>query len=101
MQGELVLTNPIGSVVGVLRWSPFEATLEAGQNVKRYASVEALLEDATGAAIPIAALFDWLAGKNTILNGWAADLSQRGDGKLTATRSNPAPLIDLRIVLDR
>ena len=100
-RGELMLTNPIGSVVGLMRWSPSEATLVSGQNVKRYVTLDALLEDATGAAIPIAALFDWLAGKNTAMNGWTANLAQRGDGKITAARSNPAPQIDLRIVLDR
>lgn len=84
-----------------MRWSPSEAVLESGQSVKRYASVDSLLEDTTGAAIPVAALFDWLAGKNTGLNGWSADLLQRGDGKITAKRSEPAPQIDLRIVLDR
>jgi outer membrane lipoprotein LolB len=100
-QGELTLTSPIGSIVGIMRWSPGEAVLESGQGIKRFSSVDALLEQTTGAAIPIDALFDWLAGKNTSLNGWTADLAQQVTGKISARRTNPAPQADLRIVLDQ
>ena len=99
--GELKLTSPIGSVLGVMRWSPSEAVLESGRDVKKFASVDALLEQTTGAAIPVGALFDWLNGKNTSLNGWTADLSQQPVGKISATRTNPAPQTDLRVVLDQ
>ena len=99
--GELKLTSPIGSVLGVMRWSPSEAVLESGRDVKKFASVDALLEQTTGAAIPVSALFDWLNGKNTSLNGWTADLSQQPSGKISATRTNPAPQTDLRVVLDQ
>ncbi|MES2401105.1 MAG: lipoprotein insertase outer membrane protein LolB [Pseudomonadota bacterium] len=99
--GELKLTSPIGSVLGVMRWSPSEAVLESGRDVKKFASVDALLEQTTGAAIPVNALFDWLNGKNTSLNGWTADLSQQSAGKISATRTNPAPQTDLRVVLDQ
>lgn len=99
--GELKLTSPIGSVLGVMRWSPSEAVLESGRDVKKFASVDALLEQTTGAAIPVSALFDWLNGKNTSHNGWTADLSQQPGGKISATRTNPAPQTDLRVVLDQ
>ena len=55
----------------------------------------------TGAAIPIAALFDWLKGENTRLNGWSADLSGLDTGRIVATRTEPAPQTRLRIVLDQ
>ena len=100
-RGELTLSTPIGSVLGVLRWSPGEATLQSGGDVKRYASVDALLEQTTGAAVPITALFDWLAGINTRLNGWTADLSRQDAGRIEALRSEPAPPTRLRIVLDQ
>lgn len=100
-QGELTLTSPIGSVLGVMRWSPTEAVLESGRETRRFESVDALLEQTTGAAIPVTALFDWLAGKNTSLNGWAADLAQQAAGKISARRTNPAPQVDLRLVLDQ
>ena len=99
-KGELTLTSPIGSTLGVMRWSPDEALLESGNAVKRFASVDALLRDTTGAAIPVAALFDWLDGKNTALNGWTADLSQRSAKKISAKRIDPAPQANLRIVLE-
>ena len=99
-KGELTLTSPIGSTLGVMRWSPDEALLESGSAVRRFASVDALLLDTTGAAIPLAALFDWLGGKNTALDGWTADLSQRPAKKISAKRVDPAPQANLRIVLE-
>ena len=100
-QGELRLTSPIGSTLGVMRWSATDAVLESGRDVKHFASVEALLEQTTGAAVPVTALFDWLGGKNTSLDGWTADLTQQARGKITARRSSPAPQIELRIVQDQ
>jgi len=99
--GELTLTSPLGSILGIMRWSPGEATLMQGGSVKRFASTDELLAQATGAAVPVSALFDWLDGKDTPTPGWLADLSQQGNGRITAKRVNPAPLADLRIVLDR
>lgn len=100
-QGELTLTSPIGSVLGVMRWSPAEATLETGGQVRQYASVDMLLEQSTGAAVPVSALFDWLKGQNTSLNGWTADLSQQNTGRIDAVRLAPLPQTKLRIVLDK
>ena len=100
-RGELSLTSPIGNVLGIMRWSPDEAVLESGSQIKRFTSVDALLEQTTGAAIPVAALFDWLKGVNTRLSGWSADLSGLGLGRLVATRDEPAPQTRLRIVLDQ
>ena len=99
--GELTLTSPLGSILGIMRWSPGEVTLLQGGSVKRFASTDELLAQATGAAVPVSALFDWLDGKNTPTPGWLADLSQQGNGRITAKRVNPAPLADLRIVLDK
>ncbi len=99
--GELKLTSPIGSTVGVMRWSPDEAVLVSSNETRRFASVDALITQTTGAAIPLAALFDWLAGKDTSLNGWTADLSQQPDGKISARRTTPAPQTDLRVILEK
>lgn len=99
--GELTLTSPLGSILGIMRWSPGEALLEQGGSIKRFASTDELLAQATGAAVPVSALFDWLAGNNTPTPGWLADLSQQSSGRITAKRVNPAPQADLRIVLDK
>ena len=99
-QGELMLTSPIGSTLAVMRWGPGEAVLESGGQLKRFDSVDTLLERSTGAAIPVSALFDWLNGKSTSLNGWTADLSQQATGRVEAVRAAPLPATKLRIVFE-
>jgi outer membrane lipoprotein LolB len=99
VQGELTLNSPLGNSLAVLRWSPQEAILDSGNQIQRFASVDELIQKATGAAIPLPALFDWLRGKNTAADGWSADLSQQADGRISASRLSPQPRSDLRIVL--
>jgi outer membrane lipoprotein LolB len=98
--GELTLTSPIGNTLGLARWSPGQAELQNGSQTRRFDSAEALIEAATGAAIPLDALFGWLAGQDRPVPGWRADLSQVGAGRLQALRSAPPPQADLRIVFD-
>jgi outer membrane lipoprotein LolB len=100
--GQLTLLNPLGGTVAVLRWQPGQAVLESPGNApQQHTSIDALLERAAGAAIPVSALFDWLSGVPTAVPGWEPDLSQLADGRLRAQRRDPPPLADLRIVLDR
>ena len=98
--GELTLISPLGSILGIMRWSPTEATLEQGGTTRRFASTDDLLAQITGASIPMSALFDWLAGIDTPTPGWVADLSKQPDGRISARRTNPTPQADLRIVLN-
>jgi outer membrane lipoprotein LolB len=101
-QGELTLISPLGSVLGVLRWSPGEAVLDSGNGkVQRFSSVDELMAQATGAALPVAALFAWLQGDPASASGWSADLSRHNEGRISAKRIQPAPQADLRVVLDR
>ena len=100
-QGALTLFNPIGGTLAVLNWAPGSATLQSGGQLRQFDSVDALVVQATGSAIPAAALFEWLAGRNTAVPGWQADLSQLGEGRLRAQRQSPSPAADLRVVLDR
>ena len=100
-KGELTLISPLGSILGVMRWTPTQATLDQGGSIKCFASTDELLAQTTGAAVPVAALFDWLDGKNTAAPGWTADLSQQANGRITAQRADPAPQASLRIVLDK
>lgn len=99
--GELTLTSPIGSTLAALRWSPGEATLNDGRQVRRFGSVDALIEAATGAAIPVDALFGWLAGRNESVAGWTAQLGQFDKGRIQATRDTPLPRAELRIAFER
>ena len=98
--GELTLTSPIGSTLAQLRWSPGQALLQDGSASRRYGSLAALAEAATGAAIPVDALFGWLAGRNEAVAGWRADLTHVAAGRLQARRESPLPTADLRIVFE-
>lgn len=100
-QGELTLTNPLGGTVAVLAWAPGAATLRSNGTTRQFNSLDELAQEATGAAIPVAALFDWLQGKSTPAEGWQPDLSQVAQGRLSARRSDPPPPADLRLVLER
>ena len=84
--GELSLISPLGNVVAEMRWAPGDARLRNGQTTHQADSVEALSREATGTALPIQALFDWLKGVGTTAGGWQPDLSQLGQGRLRARR---------------
>jgi outer membrane lipoprotein LolB len=101
-RGELTLISPLGNVLSVLRWSPGEAVLDSGnEKLQHYPSIDALTEQATGAALPLAALFGWLQGEHASVNGWSADLSRHSEGRISAKRAQPTPPADLRVVLDQ
>lgn len=99
--GELTLTNPLGGTVAVLAWAPGQATLRSGGKVREFPSVEALALEATGAEIPVTALFDWLDGKPTPVPGWEPDLTRLSDGRLQARRTDPPPPAQLRVLFER
>jgi outer membrane lipoprotein LolB len=99
--GELALYNPLGATMAVLAWAPGSARLLSNGQAREFESVESLVAHATGAAIPVAALFDWLRGIDTPVHGWRADLSLLGQGRLRAQRLQPPPRADLRVVLER
>jgi outer membrane lipoprotein LolB len=99
--GKLALSSPLGGTLAVLSWAPGSATLQNNGQTRHFDSVDALVTHATGSAIPVAALFDWLRGANTPVAGWKADLSQLGQGRLHAERLDPPPHADLRVILDK
>jgi len=96
-QGELILLSPLGNTLGKLKWSAEGATLQTGQQQQASHSLDALLTQVTGEAIPIKAIFDWLRGIETNAAGWVADLSALSQGRITAQRSDPKPKAILRI----
>jgi outer membrane lipoprotein LolB len=99
--GELTLSSPLGGTFAILTWAPGSATLRSGGQTREFESVDALVAHATGSTIPVAALFDWLRGTPTAVAGWQADLSLLGQGRLAARRTEPTPVADLRVALDR
>ena len=98
--GELRLTSPIGSTLGLARWSPNEAVLDNGGRTYQFDSAVELIQAATGAAIPLDALFSWLAGQEKAVPGWRADLSQFQSGRVNAWRDSPPPRAELRVIFD-
>jgi outer membrane lipoprotein LolB len=100
-EGGLRLYSPLGTTLADLRWTPRSATLSSNGETQQFESLDALATQATGAAIPIAALFQWLTGVQTRADGWLADLSQLDAGRLTAQRTLPAPAAELRLILER
>lgn len=100
--GELSLLSPLGSALARLRWGPGDAVLEAaGRAPQRFESLDAMLAQASGTPLPVAALFDWLEGRPTPVPGWEPDLSGLDAGRLRARRLDPPPQADLRVVLER
>ncbi len=103
--GELQLLSPLGSSLAKLEWSPDQARLEQGGQVWHDTSLDALLIRLTGAALPMAALLDWLQARPTAVEGWSADLSQIGRGKLgvqsvPSGTSSAQPQVTLRLILE-
>lgn len=99
--GELTLFTPLGGTLAVLSWAPGSALLRGNGQTRQFESVDALVNHATGAPIPLAALFDWLGGVNTPVPGWQPDLSQLAQGRLSARRLDPPPAADLRVAFER
>lgn len=99
--GELTLYTPLGTTAAALSWSAQTALMRTNGEIRSFASLDDLIQQAVGAEIPVAALFAWLAGDNMSVEGWSADLSQLADGRVTARRTEPAPVTELRLVLEK
>ncbi len=102
--GELTLVSPLGTTDSKLSWTPKSASFNTGKGTLYYDSANEMIETVTGTSIPLSALFDWLAGIDTPINGWEADLSnmQNPDNpRLIAKRISPLPPVELRIALEK
>ena len=99
--GELDLYSPLGTTLGALQWTPQLVQLSDGGKHQYFTSLAELTEKATGAALPIEAIFGWLQGSDVQAAGWLADLSAAPQGSITARRTAPAPEVTLRIKLDQ
>jgi len=99
--GEMVLLSPIGTTLARLEWTPQGARLAQGQQQVNSSSLQKLGARLTGTELPIAALFEWLAGRPADVPGWQVDLSAHAQGRISAERREPSPGAVLRIALDR
>jgi outer membrane lipoprotein LolB len=98
--GELDLYSPLGTTLGALQWTSKWVQLSDGGKLQYFSSLAELTQKATGAALPVEALFGWLQGQPIYATGWQADLSKLPEGSLFARRTDPAPEVTLRIKLD-
>lgn len=99
-QGELSIFTPLGSVLRKLVWDAESARLLDGSSERRFAGLAELSRAALGTELPIAALFDWLDGRDTAVPGWQTDLSRYAQGRIMAKRQTPVPAVELRVVID-
>lgn len=98
VSGELQLNSPLGTSLAIVQWSPQGAELRQGGRVERRASLDELSLDITGTALPVAAMFGWLRGDGTSVDGWTVDISQQPEGRITARRTTPLPSAELRLL---
>ena len=98
--GNLTLLSPLGNALAQVRWNARGAQLQQGTQVQEFGSLDQLMQQLTGAAVPLGALFAWLRGEAATVPGWQVDLSRLEDGRVNAQRTSPLPGADLRIVLD-
>lgn len=62
-QGQLSLSTPTGSLLARVTWTPTSVSLEQPREQRSFDSLDDLTLDLLGEAVPVAALFDWLAGR--------------------------------------
>jgi outer membrane lipoprotein LolB len=98
--GRLVLLSPLGSTLARLIWSSSGAELASDGETRRFESVAALTRAVTGAELPLTELFAWLEGAPARIGGWTVVQDERANGRLRARREQPAPAVEMRIVLD-
>ncbi|MCU0761723.1 MAG: outer membrane lipoprotein LolB [Hydrogenophaga sp.] len=99
-QGYFVLTSPLGTAVASATWDGDSAEWRQGNQVVRKGSLDELATELGGAALPVSALFAWLRGEAAVADGWQADLSRRGEGRILARRSTPLPSAELRLIVE-
>lgn len=98
--GELSLYSPFGATIAQLAWSPGDARLRRDGDERSFESLDALTKHATGTDLPVASIFLWLAGVNSSVAGWQADLRELSSGRLVARRSLPPPAVEMRLILE-
>lgn len=99
-EGQLDFFSPLGSTTASLRWSQHQADWLHDGKTESFNTLSQLTEKATGTALPVEALFDWLQGRDTPVPGWQVNLSQIQQGKISAHRLSPLPEVSLRLILD-
>ena len=113
-QGQFELSTPLGTMLARAQWQPGQARLATPQREAEFADLDALTQAALGQSLPVAALFDWLAGRPWTgassrptpggfeQLGWSVQVDRlASDGSLVARRTEPPPTVTLHARLDR
>lgn len=98
-QGELKVYGPFGSLLAILQWQPDRAVLIEGDRRRTVKSIDWLIERVTGAPLPVALIFDWLAGRPVRNDDWLVEPRTGPQAPLRATRLQPLPRIELILAL--
>ena len=98
-KGSLLLTTPLGTSFASVNWNGAWAEWRQGDRVIQKQTLEELISEMGGSALPVAALFAWLKGQSVKTDGWQADLSRFADGRITARRLLPLPSAELRLIV--
>lgn len=98
--GALSLYSPFGSTIAQMVWMPGDARLRWDGQERKFDSMDTLTSQATGTELPVASIFEWLAGNDVSTPGWQADLRELPNGRLIARRSVPLPAVEMRLVLE-
>ena len=99
-QGQLRFFTPLGSTAAAIVWSPQQAQLQTGGDIRYFSNIAELTEHLLGTPVPLSALFAWLAGDPASLDGWQVDHSQFDSGKIVAQRISPPPRAEIRVLLE-
>lgn len=99
-RGQLLFYTPLGSTAAAIAWTPEQASLRSGSDIQSFSNIDALIAQVLGTPVPVSALFAWLAGDLSSLDGWQVDQSQFDSGKITARRASPAPQAEIRVILE-
>lgn len=99
--GELALYSPIGTTLAVARWTPFNAQLLEGQQVKSFESIEAMTLQMTGSSLPLPEILAWLDQDGAALPGWTLrSETSPNSRRVFAKRESPSPMLELTLVID-
>lgn len=98
-QGELKVYGPFGSLLAILQWQPDLAVLIEGERRRTVKNIDWLIERVTGAPLPVALIFDWLAGRPVRNDDWSVEPRTGPLAPLRAVRLQPLPRIELTLAL--
>lgn len=114
--GVLDISTPFGTLVASVRWTPEGASLLTPDETQVFGSMEALMGQAVGEALPVSTLMFWLKGRPDPLlpvtwtnatgspaqfeqASWQVDVSELAQGVLRAQRAPQAQQRGAQLVI--